>query len=332
MNSLIRFTTGLVALSTISLSLAAPTSQKRASGARTSAPSGCLSVKSGTTTSGWYSTIGAALDSLSGSGDACIFIYSGTYSEQLRIDYAGALTIYGYTTDVGTYKDNTVTITHTISSAQAGDLDDSSTVNVVSDNFKLYNINVVNGYGKGAQAVALTANGNQQGYYGCQFDSYQDTLYAKSGYQYFSNCYIAGATDYIFGDAAAWFGECTIASKAGGAITASSREVSTDASWYVIDHCTITSVSGVSLSQVVYLGRPWRVLARVIYQYSTLTNVVAPAGWTTLAANATPIFEEYGNTGDGSSTSARVYETTATAAVTKSQLWPNGYSWIDTSY
>jgi pectinesterase len=76
---------------------------------------------------------------------------------------------------VGSYKSNTVTITHTISSPEAGTLDASSTINAKSDNFKMYNVNVVNGYGKGAQAVALTANGNQQGYYGCQFDGYQDT-------------------------------------------------------------------------------------------------------------------------------------------------------------
>jgi pectinesterase len=42
------------------------------------------------------------------------------------------------------------------------------------------------------QAVALTANGERQGYYGCSFKSYQDTLYAKAGYQYYSNCYIEG--------------------------------------------------------------------------------------------------------------------------------------------
>ncbi|KAI8629140.1 carbohydrate esterase family 8 protein [Xylariaceae sp. FL1651] len=312
--------------------LGAPAAEKRASVSRTSAPSGCLSVKPGTATSGWYQTLNAAVSSLSGTGSACIFLYSGTYSEQATIKYGGPLTIYGYTTDVGTYKSNTVTITHTISSPEAGSLDASSTINVVSSNFNMYNINVVNGYGKGAQAVALTANGNQQGYYGCQFDGYQDTLYAKSGYQYYSNCYIAGATDYIFGDAAAWFGECTIASKAGGAITANSRETSSDAGWYVIDHSTITSVSGISLSKVVYLGRPWRVLARVIYQYNTLTRVVADAGWTTLAADATPIFEEYQNTGDGSSTSNRVMETTAISSVSKGTLWPNGYSWINTSY
>jgi pectinesterase len=89
------------------------------------------------------------------------------------------LKIEGNPTDeqrsTGSYKSNTVTITHTISSADAGSLDASSTVQVKSANFKMYNINVANGYGKGAQAVALTANGNQQGYYGCKFDGYQDT-------------------------------------------------------------------------------------------------------------------------------------------------------------
>lgn len=44
------------------------------------------------------------------------------------------------------------------------------------------------------------------------------------------------------------------------------------------------------------------------------------------------IFEKYQNTGDGSNTSERVTETTATASVTKKQLWPDGYDWIDTTY
>ena len=58
--------------------------------------------------------------------------------------------------------------------------------------------------------MAVTANANRLGFYGCQFKSYQDTLYAKSGYQYYSNCYVEGAVDYIFGDATAWFGECEL--------------------------------------------------------------------------------------------------------------------------
>lgn len=130
--------------------LASPSKlDRRAS--RTSAPSGCLTVGE----NGTYSAIADALDALgSSTTSACIYIASGTYEEQLTIDYAGTLILYGETSNTGTYKSNTVTITHTISSPEAGTLDKSATVNVVSDGFKMYNINVVNGYGKGAQAVA----------------------------------------------------------------------------------------------------------------------------------------------------------------------------------
>jgi hypothetical protein len=74
--------------------------------------------------------------------------------------------------------------------------------------------------------------------------------------------------------------------------------------WYVIDHSIVsglylylqkpysrlqvTAPSGYDLDQAVFLGRPWRGLARVMYQYSDLTSVVNPEGWSTLAANATP--------------------------------------------
>lgn len=42
------------------------------------------------------------------------------------------------------------------------------------------------------QAVALTTTGSYIGLYACGIYGYQDTLYAKSGYQYFSRCYIEG--------------------------------------------------------------------------------------------------------------------------------------------
>lgn len=47
-----------------------------------------------------------------------------------------------------------MTITHTISSQEAGTLDKSATVNVVADGFTMYNVNVENGFGEGTQAVA----------------------------------------------------------------------------------------------------------------------------------------------------------------------------------
>lgn len=181
----------------------------------------------------------------------------------------------------------------------------------------------------------LTGNANQIGFYGCQFMSYQDTLYAKYGAQYYSNCYIEGAVDYIFGDASAWFGECTIASSGGGAITASSREEANDTAWYVIDSSFIQSAADAptDLTGKVYLGRPWRVLARVQYQNSQMTNIINAAGWTTLAAGATPLYYEYNNSGAGSNISGRVYETTATGVIAHATVLGSDYAtWIDETY
>ncbi|KAF2638676.1 putative pectin methylesterase [Massarina eburnea CBS 473.64] len=321
-----------VVISTLSLQASAAPLTKRTG--RTSPPSGCKVVRS-SPQSGEYATLSKVLAALGTTATAseCIFIYDGTYKEQVTIQYNGSLTIYGYTTDTGSYKNNAVTLTQGLSSAEAGSNDKSSTANIMTSSFAAYNINFANTYGSGAQAVAVTANGNKQGFYGCSFKGYQDTLYAKDGDQYYSNCYIEGAVDYIFGKASAWFGECTLASNGGGAITASSREDASDAAWYVFDHSTITAASGVSVAGKVYLGRPWRVLARVIYQNSVLTNVVNAAGWTTMADGATPIYEELSNTGDGAGTSERKYLTSTSTAVTKGQLWPSsGTDWIDKSY
>lgn len=97
---------------------------------------------------------------------------------------------------------------------------------------------------------------------------------------------MTGATDYIFGDASAWFTECVVNSVGGGSITANSRETEDDTAWYVFDNVQVQGSDG--LEGEVYLGRPWRVLARVMYQNSELSNVINSAGWTTMADGATP--------------------------------------------
>ena len=129
-----------------------------------------------------------------------------------------------------------------------------------------------------------------------------------------------------------WIAESDLVCNGQGSITAMSRE-SDDSTWYVIDHSNVRAASGVSLVGKVYLGRPWRVLARVMYQNSNLSNIINAAGWTTMAEGATPIYMEFGNSGDGANTSARKYETKAAAAVTKATVLGSDYStWIDSSY
>lgn len=175
---------------------------------RTTAPAGCITVGSG-----GYSTIQAAVNSLStsASGTQCIFIKPGTYKEQVLVSARSAqLTIYGSTTDTTGYAANSVTITGSKSQADGLSNDETATLRVKAANFKLYNVNVANTYGKGSQAVALSAYADS-GYYASVFTGYQDTLLANTGKQLYAGSLIQGATDFIFGqNAAAWFEDSDI--------------------------------------------------------------------------------------------------------------------------
>lgn len=176
---------------------------------RTSAPAGCITVGAGQT----YKTVQSAVDSLSTTSSAaqCIFIEAGTYNEQVLVAARAAqLTIYGYTEDTTLYSANKVTITNDLSQADGLNNDQTGTLRVKADNFKLYNVNVANTYGKGSQAIALSAYATS-GYYACQFTGFQDTVLAQSGNQLYAGCLIEGATDFIFGQTAvAWFDSCDI--------------------------------------------------------------------------------------------------------------------------
>lgn len=56
----------------------------------------------------------------------------------------------------------------------------------------MYNINLVNTRGSGSQALALSAYADKQGYYGCQFKGFQDTILAQTGNQVYAKSYIEG--------------------------------------------------------------------------------------------------------------------------------------------
>lgn len=177
---------------------------------RTNAPSGCITVaKSG----GSYSTIQAAVNSLSTSSSTaqCIFISAGTYEEQVLVPARSAqLTIYGATSDDSSYSSNTVTITNGLSQADGLSNDETGTLRVKADGFRLYNVNVENSYGEGSQAIALSAY-SDSGFYGCAFSGFQDTVLTNEGNQVYVNSKIEGATDFIFGQLSrAWFENCDI--------------------------------------------------------------------------------------------------------------------------
>jgi len=104
--------------------------------------------------------------------------------------------------------------------------------------------------------VALHTEGDRLTFINCRFLGHQDTIYTGNAYTrlFFSNCYIEGTTDFIFGPSTAWFENCHIHCKANSYITAAStpKEVKYG---YIFNKCRITAAGDVDK---VYLGRPWR--------------------------------------------------------------------------
>ncbi|KAG0149227.1 hypothetical protein CROQUDRAFT_40093 [Cronartium quercuum f. sp. fusiforme G11] len=238
---------------------------------------------------GEYDSIQAALMALETLGPSghnatqTIFIYPGNYVERLIVDYKGPLRMMGFTEDKQDYLRNQVNITGGLNAQIAGSDELSATVRIIKDDFAMYNINVYNTYGHQghfSQAIALSGTGSKQGhFYGCSFFGYQDTLLTLNGYHYYSKCYIEGAVDFIFTQkAVVWFEKVTTASIAQGAISANGRNDAINPSRYVFNRARVLSKG--AATGTVYLGRPWGNYSRVMYQYSYLSEVVNPRGWT----------------------------------------------------
>jgi pectin methylesterase-like acyl-CoA thioesterase len=126
---------------------------------------------------------------------------------------------------------------------------------------------------------------------------------------YFTHCVVAGNVDFIYGDANAVFNDCEIHSTlhaAGGYLTAQGKYLKDQQSTFVFNHCHLTAEPG---EQHVYLGRPWRPYASVVYLNCIMEGHIEPAGWKEWGATThnldTAFYAEYKSTGPGANPSAR---------------------------
>src|SRR5262249_21684485 len=144
---------------------------------------------------------------------------------------------------------------------------------------------------RGSQALALLITGDRAVFRNVRLLGNQDTVYAGSkscrgaqgdqcipARQYFSGCYIEGNVDFVFGDGKAVFDNCEIHSTKHsiGFITAQGKHYPEQDSAFVFYHCKLTAEAGVS---EVWLGRPWRPYASVIFMNTVMGAHIAPAGW-----------------------------------------------------
>ncbi|KAL3830072.1 hypothetical protein ACJIZ3_018874 [Penstemon smallii] len=194
----------------------------------------------------------------------------------------------------------------------------SATMTVVGDKFLARDLTIRNTAGPGKhQAVALRVTSNAA-FYRCEIISHQDTLYAHSLRQLYHDCSIQGTVDFIFGNAAAVFQNCTILVRKPNPgqrnmITAQGREDPNQNTGICLQNCTIEAAPEFNLTErgnfSTYLGRPWRNYSRTVVMNSYLGDLIHPRGWyewDKYSTLDTVEYIEYMNYGPGADTRRRI--------------------------
>lgn len=257
--------------------------------------------------SGDFTSVQAAIDATKAFPDQRITIYikNGTYREKVTVPACNTrLSLIGESAEktIITYDDSFKTIGRGRNSTFY-----TFTLKVEADDFHAENLTFANTAGPVGQAIALHVAGDRCSFRNCRILGNQDTLYTdgENSRQFFSECYIEGTTDFIFGRSTALFQQCTIHSLSNSYITAAST--SKDKSFgYVFKQCLLTAASGVT---AVYLGRPWRDYARVVFMHCEMGPHIQPAGWANWGGTSrdqTAFYAEYENTGAGFNVASRV--------------------------
>ena len=241
-----------------------------------------------------FNTIEKALQylALCGVSDKCektITLKSGTYNEKVFVDMPNVTIIgeksaaYG-ANQVGCNDDAPVIIFNAMNGIKAPNGANYSTDGAASftlspkaTNCKVENVKIMNYWNtnalyqaslkitKDTQATACWVLGDMSTFDHVSFSSYHDTLYADRGRQYYTDCYIEGRTDYIFGsDATAYFTGCTIKTigsglteKNGGYVVATKGKADMKYG-YIFDGCTFTADDNTQLGSVS-VARGWDV-------------------------------------------------------------------------
>lgn len=179
------------------------------------------------------------------------------------------------------------------------------TLYIDADDFTVEDLTIENAAGPVGQALAVRVDGDRVAFRRCRFLGHQDTILVNRGRHYFERCEIVGTTDYIFGGATAYFRDCDLISLSNSYITAASTPEHAPYG-LVFERCRLR---GAQPDVRVYLGRPWRDFAAVVFLHCEMSEVVRAEGWHNWSRperEKTSRYAEYGNTGPGADRSGRV--------------------------
>ena len=260
--------------------------------------------------SGDFFTVGEAIAAIPdfGRADTRVRIMEGTYCEKISIPYTKRNVVLEGRGEVTiTWDDYAQKIGRT--GHELG-TSGSSTVYFGGDNWLVTDITFANTAGRVGQAVAVQCLGDNIRFVRCRFLGNQDTLYlygtgnrdsetvAENVRISFTDCYVEGTTDFIFGAASALFRNCEIRSLSDSYVTAASS-CRGQSCGLIFQNCRLTAAEGVSQC---YLGRPWRDYAQTVFIDCELGSHIVPEGWHDWGkpqAHERAFYGEYGSTGAG---------------------------------
>jgi pectinesterase len=168
------------------------------------------------------------------------------------------------------------------------------------------------------QAVALRCDSDLSAFYRCAFEGYQDTLYAHSLRQFYRDCRVAGTVDFVFGNAAAVFQNCTLLARLPlpeqkNSVTVQGRIDANMTTGFAFQFCNVSAdadlLRALAAATQTFLGRPWKRYSRVVFMQSYIDAVVRPEGWLAWDGDFaldTLYYGEYMNTGPGAAVTGRV--------------------------
>jgi len=286
--------------------------------------------------SGDFYSIQKALDVAPADG-AMLLIAPGIYREAILITKPN-IRLRGSNADAS----RTVIVFDQSAGTSGGTLH-SATAEIRGDNFRAENLTLANDWNAthaqvpvGSQALAVLVAADKAIFNNVRFLGNQDTLYAGSRNcapdgepctptrQYFTHCYVEGNVDFIFGDSKAVFDHCEIHSTphSEGFLTAQSKHYPTEDSGFVFNHCTLTAAAG---AENIWLGRPWRPYAKVIFLNTEMGAHILPAGWREWHPGETHSIEtvyyaEYNSTGPGAHVGERESHTKLLTAAEAAQF------------
>src|SRR5215510_10082500 len=136
-----------------------------------------------------------------------LYIKNGVYNEKILLPSDNTDVTF-----IGESVDKTIISFNDYSGRGRTNTFTSYTAKISGNRFVAENITFANSAGPVGQALALYVDADKAVFKNCKFLGNQDTIFSsgEQSRQLFTDCYIEGTTDFIFGPSTAVFQNCTI--------------------------------------------------------------------------------------------------------------------------